>query len=160
MTKDSVNFVPQDAFIVLGMVLVQHSEASSPYLANIHSLYGKIISDKHEDPLARFGAAVGQGLINAGGRNVTISLQSRAGSKNTGAIVGVVMFCQFWYWYPLAHAACLAFEPTGIIGLNGDLKVSDPRIYNHSQPTLVVDTQVRFCIKRQAKSLCVPFTNF
>jgi 26S proteasome regulatory subunit N2 len=29
----------------------------------------------------------------------------------------------FWYWYPLAHCACLSFLPTGIIGLNGDLKV-------------------------------------
>ena len=34
------------------------------------------------------------------------------------------MFCQFWYWYPLEHYACFAFEPTGIIGLNADLKVS------------------------------------
>ncbi|KAK2461999.1 hypothetical protein APHAL10511_006462 [Amanita phalloides] len=123
MTKDSVDFVRQGAFIALGMILVQQPEASTPSLVNIRSLYSKVISDKHEDPLARFGAAVGQGLIDAGGRNVTISLQSRAGSKNTSAIVGMVMFCQFWYWYPLAHAACLAFEPTGVIGLNADLKI-------------------------------------
>ena len=81
------------------------------------------MADKHEDMLARFGAVLGQGLIDAGGRNVTISLQSSAGSANTNAIVGMVLFCQFWYWYPLAHCACLAFKPTAIIGLNGDLKV-------------------------------------
>ncbi|KAG8992501.1 proteasome regulatory particle base subunit [Tulasnella sp. 427] len=46
----------------------------------------RIFADKHEDPMATFGAAVAQGLIDAGGRNVTISLQSRAGSKNMGAI--------------------------------------------------------------------------
>ena len=123
MTKDSVDFVRQGAFIALGMVLVQQSEASSASLASTRALYTKVVSDKHEDPMSRFGAALGQGFIDAGGRNVTISLQSRAGSKNTSAIVGMVMFCQFWYWYPLAHCACLAFEPTGIIGLNGDLKV-------------------------------------
>ncbi|KAG5636896.1 hypothetical protein H0H81_006482 [Sphagnurus paluster] len=123
MTKDGVDFVRQGAFIALGMILVQQSEASSPSLASTRALYHKVVSDKHEDPMARFGAAIGQGLIDAGGRNVTISLQSRAGSKNTNAIVGMVMFCQFWYWYPLAHCASLAFEPTGIIGLDANLKV-------------------------------------
>ena len=123
MTKDSVDFVRQGAFVALGMVLVQQSEASSPSIASTRSLYSKIVADKHEDPMARFGAALGQGLVDAGGRNVTISLQSRAGSWNTSAIVGMVLFCQFWYWYPLAHCACLASEPTAIIGLNTQLKV-------------------------------------
>lgn len=123
MTRDSVDFVRQGAFIALGMVLVQQSEASSLSMASTRTLYNKIIGDKHEDPMARFGAAVGQGLIDAGGRNVTINLQSRAGSKNTSAIVGMVLFCQFWYWYPLAHCASLAFEPTGIIGVNADFQV-------------------------------------
>lgn len=124
MTKDSVDFVRQGAFVALGMILVQQSEASSPSISSTRSLYAKIVADKHEDPMARFGAALGQGLVDAGGRNVTISLQSRAGSRNTSAIVGMVLFCQFWYWYPLAHCACLAFEPTAIIGLNSQLKVS------------------------------------
>lgn len=123
MTRDSVDFVRQGALISLGMILVEQSEASSPSLASTRALYAKIVSDKHDDPMARFGAALGQGLIDAGGRNVTISLQSRAGSRNTSAIVGMVLFCQFWYWYPLAHCACLAFEPTGIIGLDENLKV-------------------------------------
>ena len=124
MTKDSVDFVRQGAFISLGMILVEQSEASSPSLASTRAKYTKVISDKHEDPMARFGAAIGQGFIDAGGRNVTITLQSPAGSANTSAIVGMVLFCQFWYWYPLAHCACLSFSPTGIIGLNGDLKVT------------------------------------
>ncbi|RDB29217.1 26S proteasome non-ATPase regulatory subunit 1 A [Hypsizygus marmoreus] len=136
MTKDSVDFVRQGAFIALGMILVQQSEASSPSLASTRTLYTKVVSDKHEDPMARFGAAIGQGLIDAGGRNVTISLQSRAGSRNTNAIVGMVMFCQFWYWYPLAHFASLAFEPTGIIGLNGDLKVPKFDYVSNAKPSL------------------------
>ena len=122
MTRDSVDFVRQGALIALGMILVEQSEASSPSLASTRALYAKIVSDKHDDPMARFGAALGQGLIDAGGRNVTISLQSRAGSRNTSAIVGMVLFCQFWYWYPLAHCACLAFEPTAIVGLDENLK--------------------------------------
>ncbi|EGO30956.1 hypothetical protein SERLADRAFT_364688 [Serpula lacrymans var. lacrymans S7.9] len=136
MTKDSVDFVRQGAFIALGMVLVQQSEASSPSMSSTRALYAKVISDKHEDPMARFGAAIGQGFIDAGGRNVTISLQSRAGSRNTSAIVGMVLFCQFWYWYPLAHCACLAFEPTGIIGLNGDLKAPVFEYVSNARPSL------------------------
>lgn len=124
MTKDSVDFVRQGAFIALGMILVEQSEASSPSNASTRALYHKIIGDKHEDPVARFGATLGQGLIDAGGRNVIINLQSRAGSRNTSAIVGMVLFCQFWYWYPLAHCASLAFQPTGIIGIDANLEVS------------------------------------
>jgi hypothetical protein len=32
--------------------------------------------------------------------------------------VGVLMFLQFWYWYPLSHFLSLAFSPTMLIGLN------------------------------------------
>ncbi|KZT30619.1 26S proteasome regulatory complex non-ATPase subcomplex Rpn2/Psmd1 subunit [Neolentinus lepideus HHB14362 ss-1] len=136
MTKDSVDFVRQGALISLGMVLVEQSEASSPSISSTRAMYAKIIGDKHEDPMARFGAALGQGFIDAGGRNTTISLQSRAGTKNTSAIVGMVLFCQFWYWFPLAHAACLAFEPTGIIGLNGDLKPPKFTFVSNVKPSL------------------------
>ncbi|TFK41267.1 armadillo-type protein [Crucibulum laeve] len=136
MTKDSVDFVRQGAFIALGMILVEQSEASSPSLASTRAKYSKVVSDKHEDPMARFGAAIGQGFIDAGGRNVTISLQSRAGSTNTDAIVGMVLFCQFWYWYPLAHCACLAFSPTGIMGLNSDLKVPKFEYVSNAKPSL------------------------
>jgi 26S proteasome regulatory subunit N2 len=136
LIKDSVDFVRQGALIAMGMVLVEQSEASAPSMAATRALYAKIVADKHEDPMARFGAAVGQGLIDAGGRNVTISLQSRAGSRNTGAIIGMTLFSQFWYWYPLAHCACLAFEPTGIIGLTGELKAPAFSFVSNAKPSL------------------------
>ncbi|KAF9452586.1 26S proteasome regulatory complex, non-ATPase subcomplex, Rpn2/Psmd1 subunit [Macrolepiota fuliginosa MF-IS2] len=136
MTRDSVDFVRQGAFIALGMILAEQSEVSSPSFTTTRNRYQKIIGDKHEDPMARFGAAIGQGFIDAGGRNVTISLQSRAGSSNTSAIVGMVLFCQFWYWYPLALSACLAFSPTGIIGLNGDLKAPKFEYISNAKPSL------------------------
>ncbi|KAG8710207.1 proteasome regulatory particle base subunit [Ceratobasidium sp. 423] len=95
MTKDPVDFVRQGAFISLGMILVQQSEASSPSLSSTRALYHKIVSDKHEDPMARFGAALGQGFIDAGGRNCSISLQSRTGSGNMSAIVGMTPSFEF-----------------------------------------------------------------
>ncbi|KAG8987204.1 proteasome regulatory particle base subunit, partial [Tulasnella sp. 427] len=136
MAKDPVDFVRQGALIALAMILIQQTEASSPSLAPTRASFAKIISDKHEDPMARFGAAVAQGLIDAGGRNVTISLQSRAGSKNMGAIIGMALFCQFWYWYPLAHCASLAFEPTGIIGLSESLETPAFDFISNAKPSL------------------------
>jgi len=122
MTKDPVDFVRQGAFISLSMILVQQSDAA-PSLTSTRQLFSKIVADKHEDAMSRFGAALGQGFIDAGGRNATISLQSRAGSRSMQAIVGMTLFTQFWYWFPLAHCASLAFEPTAIIGVTDELKV-------------------------------------
>lgn len=86
MTKDSVDSFRQGAFIALSMILVQQSEASSSSLASTRALYTKVVADKHADPMARFRAAIGQGFIDADGRNVTISLQSRAVTKNTSSL--------------------------------------------------------------------------
>ena len=53
-----------------------------------------------------------------------VSLQSRTGHTNMDAVVGLLVFCQFWYWYPLTHFLSLAFSPACIVGLNADLKVT------------------------------------
>lgn len=62
-------------------------------------------------------------LCSPGGRNVTISLQSRTGHTHMPSVVGLLVFTQFWFWFPLSHFLSLAFTPTAIIGLNKDLKV-------------------------------------
>lgn len=55
---------------------------------------------------------------------MTISLQSRTGHTHMPSIVGLLVFTQFWFWFPLSHFLSLAFTPTAIIGLNKDLKVT------------------------------------
>lgn len=124
MTKDAVDYVRQGALIALAMILVQHSEAQTPSSKKARDLFDKTVNDKHEDSLAKFGAAIAQGIIDAGGRNATISLQTRVGTPDMKAVVGMTMFSQFWYWFPLAHCLSLSFHPTGIIGLDNSLKVS------------------------------------
>lgn len=64
------------------------------------------------------------GIIDAGGRNVTLCLQSRTGHTNMLAVVGTLVFTQYWYWFPLSHCLALAFTPTCLIALNTQLKVS------------------------------------
>jgi 26S proteasome regulatory subunit N2 len=39
------------------------------------------------------------------------------------AIVGMMLFMQHWYWYPMQNFLSLTLTPTALIGLNKDLKV-------------------------------------
>ena len=96
MTNDPVNYVRQGALIASSMILVQHTELTCPKVKDFRALYAKVISDKHEDVMAKFGAIMAQGIIDAGGRNVTVSLQSRTGHTNMVAVVGMLVFTQYW----------------------------------------------------------------
>ena len=136
MTKDPVDFVRQGACISLAMILIQQNENLNPRTADVRKRFEKVMSDKHEDAMAKFGAALAQGLIDAGGRNVNISLQTRGGSNNMPAIVGMALFTQFWYWFPLAHFASLAFTPTALIGLNRDLRIPEFDCVSNARPSL------------------------
>jgi len=69
--------------------------------------------------MVRFGAILSQGIIDAGGRNATISLQSRSGYNNRAAVVGIFVFLQYWYWFPMCQFLCLSFTPTCLIVGNG-----------------------------------------
>ncbi|GAA6058795.1 hypothetical protein JCM10212_001911 [Sporobolomyces blumeae] len=136
LTKDPVDFVRQGACMSLAMILIQQNDASSPKVASVREKYTKILSDKHEDAMAKFGAALSQGIIDAGGRNVTISMQNKSGSGNMPAIVGMALFQQFWYWFPLAHCLSLAFTPTAIIGINKDLDIPKFEFVCNAKPSL------------------------
>jgi 26S proteasome regulatory subunit N2 len=123
LTNDQVDFVRQGALIALAMVFIQVTEAQEPKVATIKKLYGKMIEDKHEDILSRMGAILSQGIINAAGRNATITLLTRDGNLRQNAIVGIMMFMQHWYWYPMLNFISLAITPTALVGLNKNLKV-------------------------------------
>lgn len=68
----------------------------------------------------------------SGGRNMTISLQSRTGHMNMEGVVGMLVFTQFWFWYPLTLFLSMAFTPTCLVGLNEDLKVSSIKSQIHA----------------------------
>jgi len=123
MKNDPVNYVRQGALIASALILVQQTEVTCPKVKDFRNLYTKVISDKHEDVMAKFGAILAQGIIDAGGRNCTVSLQSRTGHTNMLGVVGMLVFTQYWYWFPLSHFLSLAFQPTALIGLNQDLEM-------------------------------------
>ncbi|XP_035217424.1 26S proteasome non-ATPase regulatory subunit 1-like [Stegodyphus dumicola] len=135
MTNDPVNYVRQGALISSALILIQQTEQTCPKVKDFRQLYSKVISDKHDDVMAKFGAILAQGIIDAGGRNVTISLQSRTGHTNMAAVVGMLVFAQFWYWFSLSHFLSLAFTPTAIIGLNADLKMPKMEFRSNAKPS-------------------------
>jgi 26S proteasome regulatory subunit N2 len=55
-----------------------------------------MIGDKYQSLLAKSGAILASGILDAGGRNVVFSLSSRAGFVKMGAAVGIMMFMQNW----------------------------------------------------------------
>ncbi|XP_019192354.1 PREDICTED: 26S proteasome non-ATPase regulatory subunit 1 homolog A-like [Ipomoea nil] len=136
LTSDVVDFVRQGALIAMAMVMVQTSEASDSRVGTFRRQLEKIILDKHEDTMSKMGAILASGILDAGGRNVTIKLLSKTKHDKITAIVGLAVFSQFWYWYPLIYFVSLAFSPTAFIGLNYDLKVPTFEFMSHAKPSL------------------------
>lgn len=138
LTKDPIDFVRQAAMISLSMILIQQTEKTNPKVKEINELFMHVATNKHQEGLAKFGACVAQGIMNAGGRNVTIQLENTdMGTLDAKAIVGLAMFSQFWYWFPLTHFLSLSFAPTSIIGVRGsDLSIPKFEFICHTRPGL------------------------
>ncbi|KAG5396556.1 hypothetical protein IGI04_018370 [Brassica rapa subsp. trilocularis] len=136
LTSDVVDFVRQGALIAMAMVMVQISEASDSRVGTFRRQLEKIILDKHEDTMSKMGAILASGILDAGGRNVTIRLLSKTKHDKVTAVIGLAVFSQFWYWYPLIYFISLAFSPTAFIGLNYDLKVPKFEFMSHAKPSL------------------------
>jgi 26S proteasome regulatory subunit N2 len=136
MLKDPTDFVRQGALISLAMVLVQQNETMNSKVGTIRKAMQKIIGDRHEDAMAKFGCAIALGIIDAGGRNCTISLQTQTGNLNMPGIVGAAVFTQYWYWFPLTHFLSLSFTPTAVIGVDQKLEVPVFKFHSNTRPSL------------------------
>ena len=136
MIKDPTDFVRQGALISLSMIMVQQNEAMNPKVGTIRKTLQKAIGDRHEDAMTKFGSAISLGIIDAGGRNCTISLQTQTGNLNMGGIVGMAVFTQYWYWFPLTHFLSLSFTPTSVIGVDQDLEVPSFKFHSATRPSL------------------------
>lgn len=113
-----------------------HSPFYGNHVLTIRRQLEKIIVDKHEDTMSKMGAILASGILDAGGRNVTIKLLSKSKHDKITAVVGLAVFSQFWYWYPLIYFISLAFSPTAFIGLNHDLKAPKFDFLSHAKPSL------------------------
>ncbi|KNC76703.1 hypothetical protein SARC_10812, partial [Sphaeroforma arctica JP610] len=136
MINDAKDFVRQGALIAMAMVMVQQSEQQTPKATFVRKTFEKVIADKSEDTSAKFGAILAQGIIDAGGRNATISLASRTGHTSMRTATGLLLFSQFWNWYPMANFLSLAFTPTSLVLLNKDLKMPKAEVKSDAKASL------------------------
>ena len=64
---------------------------------------------------------------------MTVGLRSASGYFRRTSCVGMMLFLQYWYWYPLSYCLSLALQPSALIGLNADLKL--PKMQVRLLPT-------------------------
>eukprot|EP01133_Synstelium_polycarpum_P014174 gene14174-16710_t len=136
LTTDTVGLVRQGAWIAVAMVLVQSTKEQNPDTETYRKQFVTCINDKREDAMSKYGAFLAHGIIDAGGRNATISLFTPSGHKNMSAIVGIAGFMQFWYWFPMTHFFGLAMTPTALIGLNKNLDMPVFGVKSNAKPSL------------------------
>merc|ERR1712000_69191 len=136
MMKDPPDFVRQGALIALSMIMVQQNEMMNPRVTSIRKTLKKVVGDRHEDAMCKFGCAMALGIIDAGGRNCTISLQTQTGNLNMLGIVGAVVFTQYWYWFPLAHFLSLSLAPTAVIAIDQKLEAPVFKFHCNTRPSL------------------------
>lgn len=133
--EGTVAFVRQGALIASALVLIQQNAVTCPKSVEFRQKLLKIIGDRHEDLMAKFGAIVACGILDAGGCNMTISLQTRTGNTNMAAAVGLLIFQNFWFWHPLTNFISLAFSPTALIALNKDLNMPKMQFRSNAKPS-------------------------
>lgn len=115
-TSDSVDFVRQGALIGLSLVLMNLNLPSTS--TSVRRLFEKIATSRNEDPLAKFGAIIAQGIVDAGGKNHRVRLLHTTGQRDWAGIAGAVLFSYYsWSWYPLSHMLCLSLVPSSFIGI-------------------------------------------
>jgi len=119
MMEDLTDFVRQGAMMATSMVLMQSSDTKKAKA--FKTKITGIVSEKHQSPLTKMGAILSQGIMDAGGRNVTLSMGSRNGFTKPTSVIGIMMFMQHWFWHPCTTFLGLAFQPTLVAGLNKDL---------------------------------------
>ncbi|POS84866.1 ARM repeat-containing protein [Erysiphe pulchra] len=136
MIKDPTDFVRQGALISLAMIMVQQNEAMNSKVSSIRKTFKRTVGDRHEDAMTKFGSALALGIIDAGGRNCTLGLQTQTGNLNMAGIVGMAVFIQYWYWFPFTHFLSLSFIPTSIICLDHDLDIPNVKFHCATRTSL------------------------
>lgn len=105
-------------------------------VATFRKKLDKIVQDKHEEVMCRMGAIMATGILDAGGRNCVLGLRSRSNYFRRTSCIGLMLFTQYWYWYPLSYFLSLSLQPTALIGVDQELKL--PKFQVLSSPLALV----------------------
>jgi len=124
MIQDLVNFVRQGALIASSMIFIRPTESTFSNNSYFRTLYANVVIDYNEDDVAKFGAILAQGIIEGGGHNVSIEIQSKSGNCNMLTVIGLMLFTQYQHCICLSHCLTLAFTPKCDIALNTQLETT------------------------------------
>ena len=91
MLNDAVDFVRQGALLAMALVMMQQPESRS---GSFRKHVDKVINDKHEETMCKMGAILAAGILDGGGRNVTVTLRSGTGQFRLTSAVGLCTFLQ------------------------------------------------------------------
>lgn len=120
---DSVDFVRQGSYIALALLLQVSTNNSEPKLADFRKSIEEVLVKTHGDQMTKLGAILAIGLLDIGGRNMTLSLTTRSGMPKLEAISGILIFSQYWNWFPYINFIGLSLAPSMLIGVTPNLKV-------------------------------------
>jgi 26S proteasome regulatory subunit N2 len=76
---DSVDFVRQGAYISIALLLQVSTNQSEPKLLDFRKTIDELLVKTHGDQMTKLGAIVAIGLLDVGGRNMSLSLTTRSG---------------------------------------------------------------------------------
>ena len=120
---DMTDYARQGALIGTAMIYMQQSDTcNGRRIRSFRERLSSLVAEKHQSVLTKMGAILSIGIIDAGGRNCSLSLGSRFGFTKMSSAVGLAMWLQHWHWFPMMHMFSLALTPTLMIGLNKDFK--------------------------------------
>ena len=123
MLDDMTDYVRQGALIGTAMIYMQQSDAcNNRKVKSFRDRLASTVAEKHQSTMTKLGAVLATGLLDAGGRNCSLSLGSRNGFTKMSSAAGMVLWLQHWHWYPMMNMLSLVLTPTCTIGLNREFK--------------------------------------
>ena len=115
--------VRQAALIASGLIFSQTTLKQEEGIKEFNENLNKILEDKNEHLLIKFGANISKGLMNLGGKNCVINLVSNTGENKMKSVIGMCLFTQYYYWFPMIHMLHLSVYPTFLFNLDDQLKL-------------------------------------
>lgn len=105
------------------MLLQVATNQSEPRLADFRKTIEETLVKTQGDQMTKLGAILSIGLLDIGGRNMNISLTTRSGIPKLEAVTGLLVFSQYWNWFPYINFIGLALSPSMFIGVTAERKV-------------------------------------
>jgi 26S proteasome regulatory subunit N2 len=123
MLTDNVDFVRQGVYVALSILFQVSTNNSEPKLADFRKNISEIMGKTHGEIMGKMGAILSVGILDAGGRNMGVSLTTRSGLPKIEAVTGMLVFSQYWNWFPYLNFIGLALSPSTFIGTTANLKI-------------------------------------